>query len=74
MPSTSSGGNMRLAVVGQVPGGVEQPLLADVGGADVLEALLDVAPADVVLHLALDHAAPGVEDRQARSRSRRGSE
>ena len=54
-----------LAVVRQVAGGVEQPLLGDVGGADVLEALLDVPPADVVLHLALDHTALGVEHRQA---------
>ena len=54
-----------LAVVRQVPGGVEQPLLGDVRGADVLEALLDVPLADVVLHLPLDHATLGVEDRQA---------
>ena len=44
---------------------MEQPLLGDVGGADVLEALLDVPAADVVLHLPLDHAALGVEDHQA---------
>ena len=56
-----------LAVVGQVARGVEQPLLGDVRGADVLEPLLDVPPADVVLHLALDDAALGVEDRQARA-------
>ena len=53
-------------VVGQVPGGVEQPVLADVGGADVVEALLEVPTADVVLHLPLDHATLGVEDRHAR--------
>ena len=41
------------------------PLLRDVGRADVLEALLDVAAADVVLHLPLDHATLGVEDGQA---------
>ena len=55
-----------LGVVGQVARGVEQPVLGDVRGADVLEALLDVPAADVVLHLALDHAALGVEDGQAR--------
>ena len=44
---------------------MEQPVLGDVGGADVLETLLDVAAADVVLHLPLDHPAPGVEDREA---------
>ena len=54
-----------LGVVRQVPGGVEQPLLADVGRADVLEALLDVPLPDVVLHLALDHPALGVEHREA---------
>ena len=48
-----------------MPGGVEQPLLGDVRGADVLEALLDVPAADVVLHLPLDHPALGVEDHQA---------
>ena len=63
----------RVRVVRQVPGGVEQPLLGDVRGADVLEALLDVPPADVVLHLPLDHPALGVEDGQAASRSRRGT-
>jgi hypothetical protein len=47
-----------------VPGGVEQPLLGDVRRADVVEALLDVPPADVVLHLPLEHPALGVEDRQ----------
>ena len=41
------------------------PSLADVRGADVVEALLDVALPDVVLHLPLDHAALGVEDGQA---------
>ena len=45
--------------------GVEQPLLGDVRGPHVLEAGLDVGGPDVVLHLALDHAALGVEDRQA---------
>ena len=44
---------------------MEEPLLGDVRRADVLEALLDVPLADVVLHLPLDHAALGVEDRQA---------
>ena len=53
-----------LAVVRQVAGGVEEPLLGDVRGPDVLEALLDVPPADVVLHLPLDHAALGVEHGQ----------
>ena len=56
---------MRVGVVRQVPGGVEQALLGDVRRADVVEALLDVPAADVVLHLPLDHAALGVEDRQA---------
>ncbi len=55
----------RVRVVRQVPGRLEQALLGDVRGADVLEPLLDVALADVVLHLALEHAALGVEDRQA---------
>ena len=48
-----------------MPRGVEQAVLGDVRGADVREALLDVAPADVVLHLPLDHAALGVEDDEA---------
>ena len=52
-------------VVRQVPGGLEQPTLGDVRGADVVEALLDVPAADVVLHLPLDHPASGVEHRQA---------
>ena len=55
------------AVVRQVPRGVEEPLLGDVRGPDVLEALLDVALADVVLHDALDDAALGVEDGQPRA-------
>src|SRR6478735_7122226 len=42
-----------LAVVRQVPGGVEERLV------------VDVPLADVVLHLALDDAALGVEHRQA---------
>ena len=54
-----------LGVVRQVPGGVEQPLLGDVRGADVLEPLLDVPLPDVVLHHPLDDAALGVEDREA---------
>src|SRR6478735_2287397 len=54
-----------LAVVRQVPGGVEERLVGDVRRADVLEALVDVPLADVVLHLALDDAALGVEHRQA---------
>ena len=48
-----------------MPGGVEQPLLGDVRRADVLEALLDVPTSDVVLHLALDHPALGVEHRES---------
>ncbi len=44
---------------------MEQPLLRDVRGADVLEPLLDVALPDVVLHHPLDDAALGVEDREA---------
>ena len=39
--------------------------LGDVRGADEVEALLDVPAADVVLHLPLDDAALGVEDREA---------
>ena len=54
-----------VGVVRQVARGLEQPLLGDVRRADVLEALLDVALADVVLHHPLDHPALGVEDRQA---------
>ena len=53
--------------VRQVAGGVEQPVLGDVRGADVVEPLLDVPAADVVLHLALDDAALGVVDREART-------
>ena len=52
-------------VVRQVARGLEQAALADVRRPDVVEALLDVAGADVVLHLALDHTALGVEDGQA---------
>ena len=55
----------RLLVVRQVPRGVEQALLGDVRSADVLEARLDVPAPDVVLHLALDHPALGMEDGQA---------
>ena len=47
--------------------GVEQLLLGDVGGPDVLETLLDVAQADVVLHLTLDDPTLGVEHGQARA-------
>src|SRR3546814_12232944 len=47
-------GEHALAVVGQVAGGVEEPLLGDVRGADVVEALGDVSLADVVLHRALE--------------------
>ena len=54
-----------VGVVRQVTGGVEELVLGQVRGADVLEALLDVALADVVLHDALDHTALGVEDREA---------
>ncbi|AIY17733.2 Serine phosphatase RsbU, regulator of sigma subunit [Pimelobacter simplex] len=54
----------RVGVVRQVPRGVEQAVLGDVRRADVGEALLDVPLADVVLHLALDHATLGVEHRQ----------
>src|SRR6478735_11644758 len=57
----------RVGVVRQVPGGVEERLLADVRRADVGEALLDVPAPDVVLHLALDDAALGVEDHEARA-------
>ena len=53
-----------LGVVREVPRGVEELLLGDVRGADVLEAVVDVRLADVVLHLALDDAALRVEDRQ----------
>ena len=67
VPSNSIAREHGVGVVGQVPRGVEQPVLADVGGADVLEPLLDVPTADVVLHLALDDAALGVEHRQARA-------
>ena len=44
---------------------MEETLLGDVGRADVEEALLDVPLADVVLHHPLDHAALGMEDREA---------
>jgi hypothetical protein len=42
----------------------KSPSLADVRGADVEEALLDVPPPGVVLHLPLEHATLGVEHRQ----------
>jgi hypothetical protein len=57
----------RVGVVRQVARGVEQPVLGDVGRADVVEALLDVPATDVVLHLALDHPTLGMEDGQARA-------
>ena len=66
-PSRWMGGNMPVGEVRQVARGVEQPVLGDVRGPDVVEALLDVPPADVVLHLPLDDAALGVVDGQARA-------
>ena len=47
--------------------GVVELLPGDVRCADVVEALGDVAGADVVLHLTLDHTALGVEQRKPRS-------
>ena len=66
-PFKVDGREHALGEVRQVARGVEQPVLGDVRGADVVEPLLDVPPADVVLHLPLDDAALGVVDRQPRA-------
>ena len=66
-PFEVDGREHALGEVRQVARGVEQPVLGDVRGADVVEPLLDVPPADVVLHLPLDDAALGVVDRQPRA-------
>ncbi|OPZ53169.1 MAG: hypothetical protein BWY91_02046 [bacterium ADurb.BinA028] len=63
-PLHAHGREHRVGVVGQVPGGVEEPLLGDVRRADVEEALLDVPPSRVVLHFPLEDPALGVEHRK----------
>lgn len=64
MPSTSKGDTcLRRSTGGGRRCGRAPPWRC--GGPDVLEALLDVPLADVVLHLALDDPALGVEDGQA---------
>lgn len=52
-------------VPAEVPGGLEQVALGDVGRVDERVAVLLVPTARVVLHLAADDAALRVEDRQA---------
>ncbi len=49
----------------EVAGDLEQLRLGDVGAVDELVALLDVPAPRVVLHLLAEHAALGVENRQA---------
>ena len=52
-------------VIRQMPGSVEQVFLRDMRGAHVLEALSNMAGAHIIFHLALNHAALGVNHRQA---------